>query len=77
MRAIVRAQRQAFDRPAFAIGKVFAGKPREEHCDLLPRILMGHIGDLRTHHRWIGNHIVGDGDRQVNKLRHCGNALSP
>jgi hypothetical protein len=63
MRAIVRAQRQAFDRPSFAVGQIGLGQAGKERRDLLPRIFVGHIVDLRAHHRRVGNDIVGDRDR--------------
>lgn len=63
MRAVMRTQRQALDRPAFAIGQVLPRQAGEEHRDLLPCIIMGHIGDLRAHHRRIGYHVVCNGDR--------------
>ena len=62
MRPIVRGQSKALHRPAFAIWKVLFGKPREKHRDLLPRVFMGHIGDLRPHHGRIGHHVVGNRD---------------
>ena len=62
MRPIMCAQRQAFDSPSFAIGQVLSRQTRKEHRDLLPCVVMGHIGDLRPHDGRVGNDIIGDGD---------------
>src|SRR3989344_5551801 len=69
--SVVEWQCQALDRPAFAIGQVVLRQSREEHRDLLPRVFVGHVGDLRAHHRGVGDDIVGDRDRKVDELGHA------
>ena len=67
MGAIVRGQCQLLHGPTFSIGKVGSRQAREKGRNLLPGIFMGHIRDAWPHHIRVGNHVIRDWNREINK----------
>ena len=68
MRAVVRAQLNRFHRPHGFVRQIRLLQAGKERLHLVKRVLMVEILDLRRKCRRIGDNIVFEIDREINKF---------
>jgi hypothetical protein len=67
VRAVVRDQLDLLHRPRGAVGKVLLLQPRKELQHLRRRRLVIEVGDLRPEGHGVGDDVVLEINRQINK----------